>query len=100
MAIIATMPSLNIISGYKGVLDFYVCMGIKCVRKWPSSPGHDRSPPVMAQWPVFTVAAKEWKHLSAAVQRAYNQYATNSGLTGRDLFMRAYIRGLYYYPTP
>ncbi|GAI50136.1 unnamed protein product, partial [marine sediment metagenome] len=59
-----------------------------------------RSEPVMQQWPVFTAAAQEWKKLSPTVQAAYNKYATNSGLTGRDLLMRAYIRGLYYYPTP
>jgi len=100
VAIITAMPSEDIISGYKGTLDFYVHRGIQCVRKWPQSPGKLRSPPVTQQWPIFTAAAKEWKHLSAAVQEAYNQYATDSGLTGRDLFMRAYIRGLYYYPTP
>ena len=100
VALITAMTSEDIISGYKGTLDFYVHRGLNCVRKWPQSPGHNRSPAVMTGWTAFSYAAAEWKHLSPAVQQAYNQYSTNSGLTGRDLFMRAYIRGLYYYPTP
>jgi len=100
VARITAMPTLDIIDGYKGTLDFYINMGIPCVRSWPKSPGKLRSQAVMAQWPIFTHAAKEWKNLSPAVQQAYTKYATNSGLTGRDMLMRAYLRGLYYYPTP
>jgi hypothetical protein len=52
----------------------------------------------MAQWPVFSLAAKEWKYLSKTVQDSYVKFATNSGLSGRDLMIRSYLTGLYRYP--
>lgn len=100
MAKLAKMPNQAIIDGFKGAIDFYVYMGIPCARKWPKSPGHSRSPAVMAQWPIFSYAAKEWNNLSKAVRDAFQELATDSGLSARDMFMRAYIQGLYRYPTP
>lgn len=95
MAKITKMPSTAIIDGFKGTLDYYVHDGQACVRSWPRSPGHDRAPAVMAQWETFAYASRSWNLLSPEVQRLYNIMATNSGLNGRDLATRAYIKGLY-----
>ncbi len=84
----------------QGVLDFYEWKGIPCVRSWPRSPGHRRAPPVEAQWPAFTFAAKEWNNLSPEVQNAYKDLASGTAYTGRDWLMRAYITGIYDYPKP
>lgn len=100
MAKLLAMPHEAIIDGFKGNIDFYVYMGIPCARAWPKSPGITRSPGVRAQWPFFSYATKEWPNLSQAVQDAYRELATNSGLSGRDMFIRAYLTGLYRYPTP
>lgn len=100
MAKLRQMPSLAIISGYKGSIDFYLWKGIPCARSWPRSPGHQRSPAVMAQWQAFTTASREWPFLSPTIQAAYQEMATDSGLTARDLQIRGYIGGLYRYPTP
>ncbi|MBA7678918.1 hypothetical protein ES703_87198 [subsurface metagenome] len=100
MAKLLALPEQAIIDGLKGTIDYYVWMGIPCARSWPKSPGKRRSPFVMAQWPTFTYASREWSNLSPAVQRAYNVLATNSGLSGRDMQVRAYMTGLYRYPTP
>ena len=100
MAKLLAFPAQAIIDGFKGTIDFYVYRGIPCARAWPKSPGKARSPSVMAQWPVFSYASKEWNNLSQTVRDAYNTLATNSGLSGRDMFMRAYLTGLYRYPTP
>lgn len=100
MAIIKAMPSEAIISGFKGVLDFYYYVGLAVVRKWPASPGHLRSPAVMKQWEAFSYAAKEWSNLSPEVQSAYNKMSSDSGLSGRDLFQRAYLKGIFQYPMP
>jgi len=100
MAIIRRLPSQGIIDGFKGTLDFYVYMGISVVRAWPKSPGKNRSEPVQAQWPAWSYAAKEWTNLSPAVQDAYRTLAGTSGLSGRDMFTRSYLAGLYRYPTP
>jgi len=100
MARLLTMPERAIIDGFKGTLDFYEYMGIPVARSWPKSPGKRRSPPVAAQWPIFTYAAREWLNLSPIVQQSYRSLATNSGLSGRDMQIRAYLNGLYRYPTP
>ncbi len=99
MAKITGMPSEAIISGFKGTLDFYIHDGQPCVRKWPASPGHRRSPAVEAQWPAFTYAAREWNNLSPAVREAYETMAEGTALAARDWFTRSYLAGIYRYPT-
>lgn len=100
MAKIKRLPSQAIIDGFKGTLDYYVYMGINVVRMWPRSPGKHRTAAVEAQWPSWTTASREWSNLDPVVQDAYRTLATNSGLSGRDMFTRAYLTGLYRYPTP
>jgi len=95
MAKLKKLPGINIINGFKGVIDFYVWMGIACVRKWPRSPGHFRAPAVEAQWPAFTWAASNWKNLSLEVKDAYNQMAVSTNLTGKDLFIKGYISKVF-----
>lgn len=100
MAKLRVMPSLAIIDGLKGKVDFYLWMGIPVARSWPRSPGSDRAPSVQAQWSAFSYASKSWLTVSDEIRQAYLDMATNTGLTGRDMFMRGYISGLYSYPTP
>jgi len=95
MAKITKMPGSAIINGFKGTLDFYVWKGINCVRRWPKSPGHDRSPAVEAAWDAFSWAASNWKELALPVKEAYNQMAQGTNLTGKDLFIKGYITPLY-----
>ena len=100
MAKIKAMIAEKIISGFKGKLDYYFYMGVPCVRRWPRSPGHVRSPAVMEQWEAFSYASREWNNLSPVVRRAYEELATGSGLTARDMFQRSYLKGLYREPLP
>ncbi|MBA7575256.1 hypothetical protein ES708_17077 [subsurface metagenome] len=100
MAKITKLPAQAIIDGFKGTIDYYVYMGIPCARAWPKSPGKSRSDAVRAQWPIFAYSAAEWLNLAPIVQDAFKTLATNSGLSGRDMFTRAYLSGLYRYPTP
>lgn len=100
MAKLTKLPNQGIIRGFRGILDFYVYLGIPVVRTWPRKPHQPRTAEVKAQWPTFATAAREWQNLSSIVQDAYRKLATNSGLTGRDMQVRAYITGLYRYPTP
>lgn len=109
MAKIGAMPATAIISGFKGCIDYYVNYqstdrevsgpGIPCVRMWPRSPGKKRSAAVEAQWPYFSYAASFWNSLTPEIQAAYNSMAQSSGLNGRDLAIRAYLSGLFTYPT-
>ena len=96
---IKALPGRHIISGFHGILDFYVHDAQPCVRKWPSSPGHRRTPAVEAQWAAFSYAAKEWNNLAPIVRDAYNRMAETTGLSGRDWFIRSYLSGIYRYPT-
>ncbi|GAH27142.1 unnamed protein product [marine sediment metagenome] len=98
MAILKVLPHQAIIDGFKGKIDFYMHRGIACARKWPRSPGHLRAPAVMAQWPTFTEAAQGWVKLTEEERQAYRDLASGTGLSGRDLFTRSYIKGLLPYP--
>lgn len=98
MAKISALPSYEIISGFKGTIDYYVHKGLICVRKWPRSPGHHRSPAVEAQWPIFTKATQLYIQLSPEVVALYREMASGTPYTARDLFMRSYLSGLFQPP--
>lgn len=95
MAKLTKLPGMNIISGFKGIIDFYVHDGIPCARAWPRSPGHTRAPAVMEAWKPFTWAASNWIHLTPEIQQAYNQMAVGTRLTGRDIFTKGFISAFY-----
>lgn len=94
MAKIGKLPGHRVISGFKGVIDFYVWKGIACVRQWPRSPGHRRAPAVMAQWSAFSEATKLWNTLSPEVQEAYNRMSAGTNWSGRDLSVKCYLTPL------
>lgn len=94
MALIKEMPSMKIISGFRGVLDFYYWMGKPVCRKWPRKPVTSRNPNVRAQWPTFAASTRLWNQLAPDVRQAYVDMAASTRLTGRDVFTRAYISGV------
>ena len=100
MGKLKAMPAEAIIDGFKGTIDFYFYMGVPCFRKWPKSPGRLRAPAVQAGWASFAYASREWNNLSEDVRRAYEIMAGDSGLSGRDMFARSYLSGLYRNPLP
>ena len=94
MAKIKALPGQEVISGFKGVIDYYVWKGIACVRSWPRSPGHKRAPAVEAQWSAFAQASKMWTSLSPEVQEAYKRMAAGTSWSGRDVFTKTYLNPL------
>lgn len=98
MGKLTVMPQQAIISGFKGKVDFYVYMGIPCFRKWPKSPGKLRAPAVMATWDAFSYSANKWLLLPDEIRESYEQMAAGTGLTGRDMFTRSYLAGLFDVP--
>jgi len=98
MAKLIALPSLAIISGFKGTIDFYVHDGIPVARKWPRSPGKRRAPAVEAQWASWREAAGLWSLLSPEVQQAYKAMTANSAFSGRDVFTKSYLSGIYRNP--
>lgn len=95
MAKIKRLPNLNIISGFKGKIDYYVYMGQPCARTWPRSPGPVRAPAVMARWQAFSFISRSWNSLPPAIREAYVHTAQNTNLTGRDLFTKNFISPVY-----
>jgi len=98
MAKVAALPAKGFISGFKGSLDFYVHNGQVCVRRWPKSPGKKRSKAVEAQWPTFTYATRLWNTLSPEVRDSFRMLSSGTGLSARDMAMRAYLSGLHRLP--
>ncbi len=94
MAKIGALPGLAVIKGFRGVLDYYVWMGIACVRSWPRSPGRKRAPAVEAQWSAFSEASKKWTTLSPEVQEAYKRMSAGTSWSGRDIFTKTYLNPL------
>lgn len=63
MAVIETFPSLDIIAGFKGVLDFYTYKDTKCVRRWPVVTGHHstrRESSNQARFTYFMKSLRAW----------------------------------------
>jgi len=94
VAKIKALPGQQVISGFKGVVDYYVWRGIACARRWPRSPGHRRAPAVMAQWSAFSEASKLWNALSPEVQEAYKRMSAGTHWSGRDVFTKSYLSPL------
>jgi hypothetical protein len=98
MARVSALPALDIISGLKGTLDFYLWKGIPVCRSWPRSPGHKRAAAVEAQWPAFTNAARLWPTLSAEVQQACAAMSAGTPLSNRDIAQKLYLNAHHLYP--
>ncbi|GAI65845.1 unnamed protein product [marine sediment metagenome] len=95
MAKIKKLPGAAVISGFKGVIDYYVWKGIACARKWPRSPGHKRAPAVEARWPVFATASRLWNDLSPEIQDAYYRMSAGTRWSGRDIFIKGYLNAAW-----
>lgn len=93
MAKLTVLPHQAIIDGLKGKLDFYLWMDIPVARKWPRSPGKRRAPAVEAQWDTFSYASKLWPYLAPEIQEAYRITVHGTNLSGRDLAVKAYMKG-------
>lgn len=95
MAKLTALPSLAIIDGFKGTVDFYIHRGIPCARSWPRAPSMPRSPAVQEQWADFIIASRAWSLLDQETQDAYNAQAAGTHFSGRDLFSKSYLAGIY-----
>lgn len=95
MAKIKKLPGDKVISGFRGILDFYLYMGIVCVRKWPKKPSMPRSPASTATATIFGYAAHIWGQLSPEIMQAYQETAAESSLTARDTFVKSFIKDYF-----
>ena len=89
------LPGLAVISGFKGIVDFYVHDGVACARAWPRTPGHRRAPAVEARWPAFTTASRLWNDLSLEIREAYKRMSAGTRWSARDIFIKGYLNSAW-----
>lgn len=100
MAKLTAMPSLAIIKGLAGTIDYYYWRGIPVARTWPKSPGKKRSPAVMAQWEPFREASQLWRQMTPRAQEHFHKWAGHGRMNGRDLQIKCYMGTIYRNPLP
>lgn len=96
MARISELPQEHIISMLKGTIDYYVWCGIPCARRWPRKPKLPRAASTQPAIQRFTYAIKLYSQISPRVRKAYQHISSDTDLTARDYFVRAYSSGIRY----
>lgn len=91
MARLTELPSIDIIRGFKGVLDFYLWRGLPCVRSWPRTPKSRQTEATKAAALLFGQVLKNYRLLADMVLVAYQDIATGTPRTARDV----YVSGAY-----
>ncbi len=100
MAKLLAMPNSDIISGFKGTVDFYYYLGVPVARAWPVSHGKQRTPAVMAQWPAFANASRLWSRCTPNVQAIYAAWTGPARQNARNLQIKCYLHNIYGHPIP
>jgi len=93
MAKIAAMPSMAVIDGFRGYLDFYQWCDLVIVRKWPRTNRDSLTPATIAAQKPFAYLNQQLPSLPAEVRESWEWLADQSNLTWRDWANRAYIGG-------
>lgn len=96
MAVLSKMPNQAVITGFYGVVDFYLWKGIPCARMWPVWDPRDPHPLEKANQDDFAYIAREAKNLPEYMIQQYRDQAAGTTLTWRDLAIQAYMKGIPY----
>ena len=84
MARIDVLPSIEIIRGFKGILDFYVWRGLPCVRAWPKYRPAKQTAASLAAALTFGAIVKAYALLANEALEAYHDSAIDNPRTARD----------------
>lgn len=91
MARLTALPSIDIIRGFKGVLDFYLWKGLPCVRRWPRMTKAKQTQASKDAAALFGQISSDYRLLPPLALEAYQIEAATQPRTARDL----YISGAY-----
>jgi len=91
MARIDVLPSIEIIRGFKGILDFYLWKGLPCVRAWPRWRPARQSNASRNAALLFGAVIKAFSLTHNAVLQQLELEATGIPRTPRDI----YVSGIY-----
>lgn len=91
MARIDALPSIDIIRGLKGILDFYLWRGLPCVRAWPRYRPARQTEAALASALLFGAVIKAFSLTARPVLDQLAIEATGIPRTPRDI----YVSGVY-----
>jgi len=91
MARIDVLPSIEIIRGFKGILDYYLWKGLPCVRAWPTYRPARQTDASLAAALLFGAIIKAFNLTHGAVLEQLHLEATGIPRTPRDI----YVSGVY-----
>ena len=95
MAKITSLPSPEIIRGFKGLIDFVEWRGIFYVRKWPITPRSSLSAAHFERAALFGEIVKAYSLLAGNVIAYYQNMAQGIPRTARDLHVSAVLGHLH-----
>lgn len=90
------LPEQAIIDGFKGDIDFYLWKGVPCARKWPVYRPRSPYPGEAVNQGAFAYINRLWAQLPVQIQDLYRAMAVGTPLTGKDIFVMAYMKGIDY----
>lgn len=93
MTKLAALPDKKIIDSLKGVLDFYVYLGIPCVRTWPRYDPRRYPPTVIPPQDDFRYINQAVAELPDYIIAAYKEQAGGTRLAWKDVAVRCYLAG-------
>lgn len=89
MARLTALPSLDIIHGFQGILDFYLWKGLPCARKWPYTPPSHVTEGTLAARAIFGAISQGYSLLGEGALQAFQDDAADQPRTARDIYMTA-----------
>jgi len=89
------LPSLSIIHGFRGILDFYLWKGIPCVRKWPVTPKSHLTKGTMTAAKTFGAIIKAYALVDTITRDAFTEDAQDHPRTARDIYVSATLGKLH-----
>lgn len=93
MAVLEQLPAQYIIDGLRGTVDFYCYKGKFVARRWPRSPGKNRTTPVLAGSDRFTYIQQMGKELPKDIIEDYQRMASGTPYVWRDWMTRLFLAG-------
>jgi len=89
MARLTALPEIDVIHGFKGVIDFYLWRGLACARMWPRNPKSHHSAATIAAAATFGAISRAFALLANSALAAFKEDAADQTRTARDIYMSA-----------
>ncbi len=90
MAKLLQLPSLQIIKGFRRVVDFYIHDGQACARKWPTKGRVTQSPASLATAQTFAYVQRYTQTLEPLLRYFATLAAADAPSTWRDVTLVSY----------